>query len=92
MIELSNGHKFEYVIASGAMGYYGDGWSFKFWELPLKWFKILDLSEFTIITKTITRFPRDGNGLLKVKLFKNSILNANGLPNMGFYNWISEKN
>ena len=92
MINLSNGHSFEYLIASGAMGYYGNGWGFKFWELPLKWCKIIDLSKFTIVTKTITRFPRSGNGINTIRFKKDGIINANGLRNMGFYDWYTNKN
>lgn len=33
MIELSNGHRFEFVAASGALAFDGRGWP---WEWPLR--------------------------------------------------------
>ena len=58
MIELNNGHKMDFVVASGALGFDGRGWWF---EQPWRWLGILRPQEFTIITKTLTRFRREGN-------------------------------
>jgi dihydroorotate dehydrogenase len=55
MIRLSNGHSFQYVIASGALGFDGRGW---FWEKPLVWLGLIQLKLFTIILRTLTRHPR----------------------------------
>lgn len=58
MIELSNGHTFEYMAASGALAFDGKGWP---WERPLKWSGLLDPSLFTVVIKTLTFTPRKGN-------------------------------
>jgi dihydroorotate dehydrogenase len=57
-IELSNGRVLRYMTASGAMGYYGQGWP---WERPLKWFGLLDLMLFAHVMKTIALMPTKGN-------------------------------
>lgn len=89
MIDL-NGHKFEFAAASGALGFDGDGWP---WEWPLRWAGLLDPSQFTIITKTLTRWPRAGN--LKwwcpwrcVRLIPGGAVNAVGLTNPGIDWWM----
>ena len=89
MIDL-NGHKFEFAAASGALGFDGDGY---FWEWPLRWAGLLDSGQFTIITKTLTRWPRAGN--LKwwcpwrcVKLIPGGAVNAVGLTNPGIDWWV----
>ena len=58
MITLSNGHKFEWMVASGALGFDGKGW---FWEKPLVWLGLVKPELFTIVLKTLTRHPRRGN-------------------------------
>ncbi len=58
MIELSNGHKFEFVAASGALAFDGRGW---LWEWPLRWIGLLDPRLFTIVLKTILPLPWKGN-------------------------------
>ncbi len=55
MIHLSNGHTFEYMIASGAMGFDGRGW---FWERPLVALGLMKLELFTIVLRTLTCEPR----------------------------------
>ena len=50
MIEL-NGHSFEYMAASGALGFDGEGYP---WERLLKLLGLMDLSLFTVVSKTIT--------------------------------------
>ena len=89
MIKLSNGNKLEFVAASGALGLYGKGY---WWEYPLKIINKFDISLFTPITKTLTHMPEKGNCKYNyfncVKLVKNGVLNAMGLPNPGIYKWI----
>lgn len=58
MIELSNGHKLEFLAASGSLAFDGRGW---FWEWPLRWIGLLDPRLFTIVTKTIMLEPWKGN-------------------------------
>src|SRR3990167_1366239 len=48
----------DYVTASGAMGFDGKGW---FWERPLVWLGLIKPELFTIVLKTLTRQPRQGN-------------------------------
>lgn len=55
MITLSNGHKFEYMVASGALAFDGKGW---FWERPLVALGIIRPELFTVVARTITREPR----------------------------------
>lgn len=58
MITLSNRHSFEYMTASGAMGYDGKGWLH---EQALKPLGLLDISLFTHVMKSVTLKPRKGN-------------------------------
>lgn len=90
MITLANGHQFRFAVASGALGDDGRG---HWWEMPLRWFGIIDPHVFTIITKTITMFPRTGN--LRqwcpwrcVRLLPNGVVNAVGLTNPGLQAWL----
>ncbi|MEK7227717.1 MAG: hypothetical protein AAB641_02405 [Patescibacteria group bacterium] len=55
MIKLSNGHSFEYMTASGALGFDGEGW---LWEKPLVALKIMKPELFTIVLRTLTLKPR----------------------------------
>lgn len=89
MIDL-NGHKAEFFAASGALGYTGDGY---WWEQPLRWFGYIRPKELTIITKTLTLFPRKGN--LRwyapwrcVKFIRDGVVNCVGLTNPGYQNWL----
>lgn len=91
MITLSNGHKFEFCCASGALGYDGEGWWF---EQPWKWMGLIDPSAFTIITKTLTYFPRKGNLNMWrpwqcVRMGLGYVVNAVGLTNPGYQWWIN---
>ncbi len=45
MITLSNGHCFEYMVASGALGFDGNGWP---WERPLVALGLIKPELFTI--------------------------------------------
>jgi dihydroorotate dehydrogenase (NAD+) catalytic subunit len=57
MIKLSNGHGFEYMVASGALGF-GNGW---FWDKPLIAAGLIKPELFTVVIKTLTRESRQGN-------------------------------
>lgn len=90
MIELSNGHRFEYVVASGALAFDGQGW---LWEWPLRKIGLIDTSLFTIAIKTLTYAPRKGNlrwynpfGCIRI-LHGGGTLNSVGLTNPGIEWW-----
>lgn len=89
MITLSNGFSFEFVTASGALGYDGKGWP---WERPLRWAGLIDPSLFANVIKTVTLRPRKGN--LKwphpwtcVRPMFGGAVNAVGLTNPGIHWW-----
>jgi dihydroorotate dehydrogenase len=89
MIELSNGHTFEYMTASGALGFDGQGWP---WERPLKWIGFLDPSLFTSVFKTLTLRPLQGNlqwfnPFGCIRLIPEGVLNAVALANLGVKWW-----
>lgn len=89
MIRLSNGHRFNYLVASGALAFDGKGW---FWEYPLRWVGLIDPKLFTVVTKTLTYEPRRGNLKMYwpwgcVRLIKGGAVNAVGLTNPGFDWW-----
>ena len=92
MIEFFNGHKFDFGCASGALGFYGNGWWF---EQPWRWIGLLRPEEFTIITKTLTYYPRKGNlrwyaPWRAVRFIENGVVNCVGLTNPGFRWWLSK--
>lgn len=90
MITFSNGHKFDFGCASGAMAFRGDGW---WWEQPYRWLGLLRPAEFTVIIKTLTFEPRAGNLRMyapwrAVRLLANGgAVNAVGLTNPGYKWW-----
>jgi dihydroorotate dehydrogenase (NAD+) catalytic subunit len=89
LITLSNGHSLEYVAASGALGYDGKGW---FWERWLVRLGIINPLVFTVVTKTLTRWPRQGNfrwwnPFRVIAIRWNYIVNAVGLKNKGVEWW-----
>lgn len=89
LIQLSNGHKFEYCAASGALSFDGKGY---LWEWIFKWFGFLNPSLFTVVIKTLTKEPRKGNlqwfnPLSCIRLFSNGVVNAVGLTNPGIEWW-----
>lgn len=92
MIRFSNGHSFEYMTASGALGFDGKGWP---WEQPWRWIGLLDPTLFTSVTKTLTLQPTKGN-LRKynpfrcLRLIKDGVVNAVGLSNPGINWWRKE--
>lgn len=89
MIRLSNGHILDYIASSGALGFDGKGW---WWEKPLVLCRIIKPQYFTVVTKTLTRFPQSGNffgikSLRGVYLVKGGVANAMGLGNKGIRWW-----
>lgn len=89
MIELSNGHKFEFMAASGAFNFGDKLW---FWDYPFKWAGLLDPALFTVVTKTLTFERNEGNlrwynPLGSVRFLKGGVLNAVGLTNPGIKWW-----
>jgi len=89
MIVLSNGHSFEYMAASGALSFDGQGW---LWERPLKWLRLLESSLFTVVIKSLTFKPRQGNlrwynPLGCIRFIPDGTLNAVGLTNPGIEWW-----
>ena len=89
MINLSNGHSFEYMAASGALAFGGRGWP---WEWPLRWVGLLDPRQFTVVTKTLTLAPRKGNfrwynPLACVRFIRDGVVNAVDLTNPGLDWW-----
>ncbi|MBU2545056.1 hypothetical protein KKC65_01180 [Patescibacteria group bacterium] len=92
MIKLSNGHEFEYIAASGTLGYNGKGWPH---EWSLRWMGLIDPSLFTIVAKTVTFEPRKGNFKLWcpwrcIRLLPGGVINAVGLTNKGVRWWCEE--
>jgi dihydroorotate dehydrogenase (NAD+) catalytic subunit len=86
VIRFPNGFEFTYVVASGALGFYGEGWP---WERPLIWLKLIDPNLFLVVAKTITLEPRRGN-ISAIRLIKGGTVNALGLPNPGIDKWIED--
>lgn len=89
MIKLSNGHIFEYMTASGALGFDGQGWP---WERPLKLIGLLDPSFFTSVFKTLTLRPQQGNlqwfnPFRCIRLIPEGVVNAVALANFGVKWW-----
>lgn len=86
MIRLSNGHCFEYMAASGALGFDGKGW---FWERPLKWLGLFDPSLFTVVIKTLTISPikEKTSVIRRVRIISNGVVNAIRLENPGIKWW-----
>ena len=98
MITLSNGHKIEHMVASGALGFDGKGYVH---EWPLRWMGLIDPSLFTVVARTVTYKPRKGN-LRRYKpwacirflpniLKPNGVVNSVGLRNKGIRWWCEEK-
>lgn len=88
-IKLSNGHELKYVVASGALAFDGKGWP---WERPLVALGFIKPELFTVVLKSLTLKPREGN--LKwyhpwtcVRLLKGGAVNKVGLTNPGIDNW-----
>lgn len=89
MIRFSNDHTFEYMTASGALGFDGKGWP---WEQPWRWIGLLDPTLFTSVTKTLTLRPTEGNlcwynPFRCLRIVRGGIVNAVGLSNLGIDWW-----
>jgi dihydroorotate dehydrogenase (NAD+) catalytic subunit len=84
MIRFPNGLEFEFVVASGALGFYGQGWP---WERPLVWCGLINPNLFLVVSKTLTLEPKTGN-LSAVRLIRGGVVNALGLPNPGIDRWM----
>lgn len=85
MIRLSNGYEFEFVAASGALGFDGKGWPLpKYWLLKL----LLGLYPNLIIPviKTVTLSARKGD-FKAIYDGNDFVVNAVGLDNPGFNVW-----
>jgi dihydroorotate dehydrogenase (NAD+) catalytic subunit len=80
---LSNGYKFKFIYASGALGFDGNGWM---WEKPLIKFGLIP-TNIPIITKTLTLKRKKGNPLA-IRFIKNGVKNKIGLDNPGIEYWI----
>jgi hypothetical protein len=85
-IEFSNGYRTELFVASGALGFDGKGWP---WEWPLRWVGLIDPTLFTIVGKTISLDPMEGNyrpwkPLECFRWIDDGTVNKVGLTNMGF--------
>lgn len=74
----------KWVVASGALGWDGNGW---LWERPLVKLGIIDPSLFLITTKTLTLFPKRGNWFA-VRPKRGGVWNNMGLPNKGLDWWL----
>jgi len=91
MITLSNGIRFRFVAASGALGNNGLGWPV---ERILGFFskRLFDPSLFLTFAKTFTYDPRKGNfrwynPLGCIKFIGDGVVNAYGLTNIGRKRW-----
>jgi dihydroorotate dehydrogenase (NAD+) catalytic subunit len=90
VITFSNGHRFDFGCASGAMAFRGDGWWF---EQPSRWAGLIRPREFTVIVKTLTFMPRRGNLRWYAPwrcvrmLLNGGMVNAVGLTNPGYQWW-----
>lgn len=89
-LKLPNGHEIDFLASSGALAFHCEGWWF---EQPWRWLGLLRPRDLTIITKTLTYFPRKGN--LKhwcpwrcVQRIEDGTVNAVGLTNPGYLWWI----
>ncbi|MEK7575537.1 MAG: hypothetical protein AAB491_00410 [Patescibacteria group bacterium] len=83
MITLSNGKQIEFLMASGMMGFDGEGPTFfhRILYRNLKKFNLFDPDLFSIVTKTFTFLPIKGSKL--VRPIKNGWWNKYGLDNSG---------
>lgn len=89
MIKFSNGHAFEYMTASGALGFDGKGWP---WEKLWLLLGLLEPTLFTSVIKTLTLQPKEGNLRLYnpfrcLRFISGGVVNAVGLSNRGVDWW-----
>lgn len=84
MFTTRNGKEIEFVVASGALSWDGNGWP---WEKPLVKLGVIDPSLFTITTKSLTLKPNKGRWWA-VYPVKGGVWNNMGLPNKGIDWWL----
>ncbi len=89
MIRLSNGHGLDHVVSSGSLAYDGKGWP---WERPMVDIGLIRPDLFTVVLKTLTRSPREGNLRWHrpwscVALVPGGAVNKVGLTNPGIDWW-----
>ncbi len=92
MIRLSNGHVLDHVVSSGSLAFDGRGWP---WQRPLMAARLIRPDLFTVVLKTLTHRPREGNLKLYrpwtcVRLVPGGSVNKVGLTNPGFDWWLRE--
>lgn len=99
MIKFKNGHEMTFACGSGALAFTGKGW---WWEAPFRWAGKLDPTKFTVVAKTITVQPAEGNlsmwhpwtcvALIGSKRTgEKGATNAIGLTNRGVDYWIDRQ-
>lgn len=95
MITFSNGHRLIFACASGALAFNGKGWWF---EQPFRWLGLLNPKAFTVVAKTVTFQPIQGNyktfsPWTCIRLIRKNgmkgLVNAVGLTNGGIDQWIT---
>ena len=93
MIKLSNKHRLEYVVASGALGFDGKGY---LWEQLFRLLGLMDVSLFTVVSKTTTFKKEKGHLNIYdpltwpcIRPMRGGSLNSIGLTNPGF-EWFCE--
>jgi len=89
MIRLSNGHVLDHVVSSGSLAYDGKGWP---WERPMVASGLIRPDLFTVVLKTLTHAPRQGNLRWHrpwscVALVPGGAVNKVGLTNPGIAWW-----
>ena len=92
MIRLSNGHVLDHVVSSGSLAFDGRGWP---WQRAMVASGLIRPDLFTVVLKTLTRAPREGNLKLYrpwtcVRLVPGGSVNKVGLTNPGFDWWMRE--
>jgi len=80
------------MVASGALAFDGKGWP---WEWPLLWLGLIKPELFTVVIKTLTRYPRPGNlrwwkPWTCVRPISGGSVNKIGLTNLGVEWWCQE--
>lgn len=88
-IKLSSGHVIRYVVASGSLAFDGKGWP---WERPLVALGFIQPELFTVVLKSLTLKPREGNLVWYkpwtcIRLIKGGAVNKVGLTNPGIDYW-----
>lgn len=84
MFVTRNGKEVDFVVASGALGWDGNGWP---WERPLVKLGVIDPSLFLITTKSLTRFINRGRWWA-IQPVRGGVWNNMGLPNKGINWWL----